>query len=107
MPDLKWYVIKLADIVKELDAAGMHFVSSSTKLHVATAILTELAKDERVVEMKAARMEKKAPEPPKPTEEEPATQAQLDYIRTFGVEPRAGLTKKEASELISRLKGVK
>jgi hypothetical protein len=45
------------------------------------------------------------PVPPGP--ELPMTKKQAEYIRHLGVEPRPDLTRREASELIERLKGVK
>ena len=94
--DVKWYVQKLDEVCKELDNAGMRFVSTTAKLQVACAILQELARDER--------MRARTSSPAESAKSEPATEAQLKYLRSLGVEPKPGLTKQEASKLIDELK---
>ena len=91
MPDIKWYISRLNEICKELDAAGMHFVSTAAKLNAAAAILREIAEDERFEQISIL---------PKPPEEQ-ATEAQLNYLRDLGVPFPLPLTKREASRLIS------
>jgi len=59
----------------------------------ALAVFQEVAKDLRMWQILARK---------KALENEPATGAQIDYLRRLGVEPRPGLTRKEASAVIDQ-----
>ena len=58
---------------------------------IAQAILSEVAKDRRMEEMREERELRNG---------EPATTRQLQYLKNLGVEVTPGLTKKQASILI-------
>jgi phage gp16-like protein len=57
----------------------------------AVRILSEIAKDERMDQMREEREGMNG---------EPATTKQLQYMKTLGVEIAPGLTKRQASKLI-------
>ena len=60
--------------------------------YTATAILQEMAKDARMQQIRAERMEQ--------AETIPATEKQIAYLQRLGVEVPNHLTKEEASQLI-------
>lgn len=62
---------------------------------VATVVLQEIAKDLR-----------RSENPPRGMDiEHPATPKQLQFLKRLQIEPRAGLTKREASVLIDEAQG--
>ena len=65
--------------------------SKATDEATAVTILGEIAKDERVDQMREEREIRNG---------EPATRRQLEYLKALGVQVKPGLTKREASMLI-------
>ena len=61
----------------------------------AVRLLTELAKDERMEQIREERNNKA----------EPATTRQLQFMRKLGIEIEPGITKTEASRLIDEERG--
>ena len=63
--------------------------------HIAAVLLQEIAKDNRMEQMRTERNGQ-------PTSNLPATDKQLAYLHRLGVEVPNQLTKQEASELIDQ-----
>ena len=83
------YVEKVREILNSLDD-GMK------RPAIALAILQELSKDRRMDEIRAERESR---------EREGATEKQLAYLQSLGVECPEGLTKAEASRMIDHALG--
>ena len=70
-------------------------VSSPEK---AIAILQQIGKDCRMDKIQSSQVSEDSAN-------EPATEKQLEFLKDLGVEVEPGLTKQEASDLISEAKG--
>ena len=65
---------------------------------IAIAILREIAKDNRMEKIQSERSKENS-------KDIPASPKQLGFLKDLGVEFQSGLTKQEASDLISKAKG--
>lgn len=73
----------------------LEILTRVTHKEVAIAILAEVAKDARMVQIGAQKEQRSRP----------ASAKQIEYLESLGVEVKRGLSSTEASSLIDRAKG--
>ena len=84
---------KYVKLYSELQSQGL-------SEEVVIAMLQEVGKDSRVERMQAGNGQRAGNENGVRNGDMPATEKQLGYLKKLGVEVSAGLTKRQASELI-------
>jgi hypothetical protein len=93
--DAKWYARRFIEVDQAFSELGMIWPNVEVRVQVILGILRELARDARMAEVRERR---------KTGGEEPATEAQLDLLRRYGVQITGPISRHQASRLIDALK---
>jgi len=94
--EINWYIEKITEIQNNLQEK-----EQNERTHLTTAILAEIAKDQRIKQMKEDR--EKQRQLKQLNDNAPPTAKQSEWLKKYGENPDNYKTKQEASQKLDEL----